>query len=94
MKRVIFCLVLAALFVWLVGAWAWTHAERLSGLIRLFVFALFAPGYLIASLANRIGIGSAGGGMFLLLFYTINTVFWAAIFYGLTSIYVWRRERH
>ena len=93
MRRIIVSVVLAGLFVWFGFLGVWTQAERFPDSMARVLLAPFAPGLGTATLANRLGMNDSDFGKYWLLFYGVNIAFWAAIFYGLATVYARRRKR-
>lgn len=93
MKRIVVCVILAGIFVWFATAWTWTHVERFPDFMTWVILAPVAPGLGVAALAHRLGMNDPDSGKYWLILYGVNLVVWSAVFYGLATIYVRRRER-
>jgi hypothetical protein len=93
MWRIILSVVLACLFVWFGFLGVWTQAERFPDSMAWVLLAPFAPGLGMAALANRLGMNDPDFGKYWLILYGVNLVVWTAVFYGLATVYVQRRER-
>lgn len=93
MRRILLSVVLAGLFASFGFYWSWSHAGLLPDSMERVALAPFAPGIGVAALANHLGMNDPDSGRAGVLMFVGDTIFWSAVFYGLATVYIRRRER-
>ena len=95
MKRILLCVVLAALFSSFGFYWFFSHGGLLPSSVEWVMMVPFAPGIGLAALADQLGMltEDRNYAKSSALMFVGDTIFWTAVFYGLATIYVRRRER-
>ena len=95
MRRLLLSVVLAGLFSSFGFYWAWSHAGLLPGSWEWVMAVPFLPGHGLAVLADQLGMltEDRNYAKSSALMFAGDTIFWAAVFYGLATLYVRRKER-
>ena len=93
MRRALFSVVSACLFVWSGFYLVWMVAERLPKPLVWAALAPFAPGLGVAASTTRLGLNDPSDLKWWLFFYGVNAAVWAVVFYALATLYVRRKER-
>lgn len=96
MRRLLFSVATGVPFSLLGFGFAWAVSEKLPAWLQPVAVYAFSPGYFVGMLLEGfvdLGRSEVTEVLGWLLFYAINAAFWVAVFYGVATIYVRRRER-